>query len=186
MQLTIEVKGGDFVPRLEELLASLNAEERKALAREVFLKILHEDPGIERQAKEEEVLRNMRSRYPDKSDAALREDYNFKETMRTWKSQREVLVTGIFAESLKLFKEKVEELVANDPRTQGLLIEAQEQFVANLPKYAEHAMVSFFVATLSSISGLITSASMQSVGLNVLKDNLKNVLSQAGFQNINL
>src|SRR5690242_10063796 len=97
MQLTLNISEADFGAELKDIMSSLSIEEKKEIAKEIFIKSLNEVTDTQRTIKEKEEsvlqgVRNSLSSYDkDKYTTIdqLRGHYKYKELMGTTKSLKE-------------------------------------------------------------------------------------------------
>jgi hypothetical protein len=168
MKIEIEIGEGNVGQSVQEILATLGTEERKTVAREVMMKwlanTLHSD---EREIKEREVVAriqkdNQSSSYNrNDTPAEIRNGYQFKDAMRSWKSSRDVLVEQVGVEITLYYKDHVKAIVEGDPTLQGIREKIGQLILEQFPKMVHDALIAWFTAHMQTVLEGAARASLQ-------------------------
>lgn len=168
MKIEIEIGEGQVGQSVQDILATLGPDDRKAMAREVMTKwladTLHAD---ERQVRESEVIAkiqhdNKSSNY-DRNDTVeqIRSGYKFRDMMGTFKSSRDVLVGQVGAEVINYYKDHVKAMVEGDPTLQRMRDEVGKLVVELFPKMVHDAVTAWFGIHIETIVRGAIQASLQ-------------------------
>jgi len=168
MKIEIEIGEGNVGKSVEDILATLGPEERKAMAKEVMVKWLADTLHLnEREIKEREVVarlqaENQSSSYiREETPGQIRSGYKFQDAMRGWKSSRDVLVDKVGAEITRYYQEQVKALVEGDPTLQGMREKIGQIVVEQFPKMVHDALIAWFTSHMQTVLEGAVKASLQ-------------------------
>lgn len=185
MKIEIEIAGGTIGQSVQEILATLGPDDRKALAREVIAKWLADTLHTnEREVKENEVVamiqrENQSSHYERKETVGqTRGGYKFQEQMRGWKSSRDVLVEKVGAEITNYYKEQVKAVVEGDPTLQRMRDEVGKLVVELFPKMVHDAVTAWFGIHIETIVRGAMQASLQLPEISKFQEQVAQRLGQ--------
>jgi hypothetical protein len=184
MKIEIEIGEGNVGQSVQEILATLGAEERKTLAREVMMKwlanTLHSD---EREVKEREVVariqkENQSSFYnKDETPGQIRGGYKFQEAMRGWKSSRDVLVEQVGAEITLYYKDHVKSIVEGDPTLQQMREKIGKLVLEQYPKMVHDALIAWFTSHMQTV---LEGAARASIQIPQIEEFQKKLIEKLG------
>jgi hypothetical protein len=185
MKIEIEIGDGNVGQSVQEILATLGSDDRKALAREVITKWLADTLHTnEREVKESEVIakiqtNNQSSSYKrDETVSEIRTSYAFRELMNTWKSSRDIMVGQIGAEVANYYKEQVKAVVEGDPTLQRMREEVGKLVVELFPKMVHDAVTAWFGIHIETIVRGAMQASIQLPEISKFQEQVAQRLGQ--------
>lgn len=150
MKIELDVDPGQLGKSLADIMGSLTADEKRAMAKSALEGWLREPYDIERAEKErwaiEQVKIQSRNEYRQVvTDKEARESYRFGDFMRNWKSTKEEMVEKITAEVIAHYKAEVTRIVQEDPKVLAMRAEVVKIMMETFPKIAHEAMTVFVV-----------------------------------------
>jgi len=173
MQVTLNLDVANVGETVGELLSSLSQEKKNEIAREVFVKILDEKFGLEREVFEEEVITSLLSsgsRYLNREDA--RTSYEFRQRMEGFKPLREVLLKATYRQVHVQLTSDIKEVVQKSKETKDLIKTVSEDLKAQLPSIIRDAMVMYFASQMTTIMEATARSLMQSQNAESLTNSI--------------
>lgn len=186
MQLTINVSEADFGTELKEIMNSLSQEEKKEIAKTVFLKTLNEVTDSHRTLieKEQEVFKKIQDSLYSSSKSEydtpekMRKHYKYEEFMRVAKSPKEEAIAAILSTGVATFKELATQMVREDEGLKKIWNACSDQIREDFPKYIHDAMIYYFASHLGNMQSGIQHAVMQANNAAMSLENINRRLQQ--------
>lgn len=157
MKITLDIDPNKISDSINDIMTSLDSDQKKELAKQVLVEWLQEPIGIESQIIFKEAYDRtknslqQRDYYRTYSDQDVFAHYDFKTNISKTMTSKEIMIANIRCSIMQFYREQVQELIRNDPIVREQLVETTKHIAEDFPKYVKHAMGQWFVQNMSSM-----------------------------------
>lgn len=156
MKVELQIDGSQMGDTIQEVFKNLTPEQRTELAKSAMMEWLKSPIDFERCVYESKLIEEIRNDrhgyYKNKSDAEIRDNYDFRERVKKFRSTKEKMVEEIVAETIRSYKESVKELISKDEQIQAMLAVVREEIKKSFPAMAQDAITVWFASNMDSIA----------------------------------
>ena len=189
MQVTLNIDSANIGGPVEQVFATLSDADKKDLAKQVMLEVLHKPMTAEREAFacgvcEKLVADYANDSYPGnriKTVEEARKHYKFNEAMSKFKSSTDRMMEEITRSACTHYKQMVDELVKSDEQIQQVMCSVRDQFAKDFPAVLNSAMIQYFANQMGSIGTAIATAANANMNVGFLSKNIQTQLSNNGI-----
>jgi len=193
MKIELNIEGSQLDSEVKNLLDSLSAEQKNAMALDILTKTLNNSESkMKTSIAKEQALTDTNKKYNKKyrlikNDIATESDWGyvdcdhkiyFNNKVKEYNDVGTYFKESILKEMLEFGVSKVKNLIENSPIVNEALESAKEEIKTMLPKIVHDAMVLYFTSQITQMMNGISGALMQCGNSNAMLADIQNKLTQ--------
>jgi len=184
MEIKFNVDASKIAEDVSTILKSLTEQERKDLAKEALLQWITKPCDADREIFELHLIQKIKaehSGYRNDTDERIREGYQFREGIKTYRSKYSIMMEEVQKEAIAYQKTLIKDHVAQDPEIKKQMDEALAKVKDNFGSYVHDAMMAWFCSNMQTMAAGMATALMQSDRANNMYQDMNQRLLNRGM-----